>query len=52
MLLFHVKGALSFRDLRTFDDIVYNTYEDACRARSLLNYQQQFENTLQEAITY
>ena len=52
MLLFHVKGALSFRDLRTFDDIVYNTYEDACRARGLLNDQQQFENTLQEAITY
>ena len=35
LLLLHVKGARSFSDLRTFEDITYSTYREAAYVRQL-----------------
>ena len=35
-LLLHVKGATCFADLRKHDDVQYETFQEACIARSLL----------------
>lgn len=35
-LLAVVKGSTSYEDLRTYNERVYDTFEDACRARGLL----------------
>jgi hypothetical protein len=31
-----VKGAMSYKDLRTYNGIVYQTFKEACVARGLL----------------
>ncbi|KAG8365946.1 hypothetical protein BUALT_Bualt17G0024800 [Buddleja alternifolia] len=36
MLLYKVRGAQCFEDLRTFNGILYPTFKQACRARGLL----------------
>ena len=49
MLLFHVRGARSFRDMRTHEGVVYESFEAACRARGLLIDDTEWHRTLQEA---
>ena len=36
MMLMHIKGATSYRDLRTVGGTVYNTFKEACDALGLL----------------
>ena len=60
MLLFHVRGAKSFADLRTFSEpgepdamnVTYGTYEEACRARGLLLDDNEWHRTLEDVCNY
>ena len=36
MLLMVIRGALSYEDVRTYEDIVYNLFREACQARGLI----------------
>ncbi len=45
ILLHNVRDPLSFKDPRTVDDTVYNSFEEACRARYLLIDDNQWEET-------
>jgi hypothetical protein len=49
MLLTRVKGPRGFEDLRTFDGEVYPTFQEACRARGILQDDQEWINCLHEA---
>ncbi len=49
LLLHHVRGPTSFQDLRTKDDIVYLTFREACEAHGLLENDEQWISTLEEA---
>ncbi|XP_068994023.1 uncharacterized protein [Neodiprion pinetum] len=49
MLLHHVRGPTSFQHLKTVDVVLKETYQAACRARSLLENDDHWENTLREA---
>ncbi|GKG13942.1 hypothetical protein Tco_0350902, partial [Tanacetum coccineum] len=49
MLLCHQKGCTSFPGIRTINEIVYPTCRDACEALGLLQDDQEWEVTLQEA---
>lgn len=48
-LLTIVKGATSFLDLRTYDGKIYDTYQDACLARGLLEDDGEWRECLKEA---
>ncbi|XP_065209902.1 uncharacterized protein LOC135838199 [Planococcus citri] len=50
MLLFHVRGPTSFQDLKAFDGITYANYKEACNARGLLENDDQWINTMQDAV--
>ena len=39
----HVKGAKSFENLKSYEGIVYDTYLDAAKAKSLINSNKVFE---------
>jgi hypothetical protein len=41
MLLLIVKGAHSYQSLRTYNNITYATFKEACNARVLLNNDQE-----------
>jgi hypothetical protein len=49
MLLHKVKGPTSFNDLRTVDGVLYDTYQAACLAMGLLESDNQWNETLNEA---
>nr|GEY59278.1 hypothetical protein [Tanacetum cinerariifolium] len=49
MLLCHQKCCTSFPDIRTINDIVYSTCGEACEALGLLENDQEWEITLEEA---
>ena len=49
ILLLNVKGAKSFIDLKTVNNVVYNTFEEAARARNLLQNDDEWINVLNEA---
>ncbi|GKB95859.1 hypothetical protein Tco_0981996 [Tanacetum coccineum] len=49
MLLCHQKGCKSFPDIRTVDNIVCATCRAACQALGILEDDQEWETTLQEA---
>ncbi|GJS91734.1 DNA helicase [Tanacetum coccineum] len=49
MLLCHQKGCRRFRDIRKVNDIVYPTCRATCQALGLLEDDQEWENTMQEA---
>ncbi|GJT02293.1 DNA helicase [Tanacetum coccineum] len=49
MLLCHQKGCTSFPGIRTVNEVVYPTCRDACEALGLLQDDQEWEITLQEA---
>lgn len=48
MILMHIKGATSFKDLRTVNGIVYNTYKEACDALGLLKDDKQWDVAMTE----
>lgn len=50
ILLLHVKGAKSFRDLRHYNGTYYETYKEAVVARGLLEDDQEWINCLQEMV--
>ena len=49
LLLHEVKGPTSFADLRTVDEVVCETYHEACLELGLLADDKQWEKTLEEA---
>ncbi|GJZ69211.1 DNA helicase [Tanacetum coccineum] len=49
MLLCHQTGCTSFPGIRTVNDVIYPTCRDACQALGLLQDDQEWEVTLQEA---
>ena len=52
LLLITVPGPTSFEDLRTHDGIVHPTFRDACVARGLTEDNQEWVNTLADAVHY
>ncbi|XP_074324093.1 uncharacterized protein LOC141661011 [Apium graveolens] len=48
MILMHIKGATSFKDLVTVNGIVYNTYKEACDALGLLKDDKQWDVAMTE----
>ena len=49
MLLFHIPGPTCFKDLRTIDNVTYNTYKEACLALNLLPDDEHLYKCLKEA---
>lgn len=52
LLLLHVKGARSFEDMRTVDNITYSTFMEAALARGLLKTDQEWDKCLQESTQF
>jgi hypothetical protein len=52
MLLLIVKGAHSYQSLRTYNDITYATFKEACNARGLLDNNQEWYNAFDEAASW
>ncbi|CAH0562908.1 unnamed protein product [Brassicogethes aeneus] len=52
LLLSHVSGATSFESLRTVDNIVYENFEAACRARNFLHNIDEYDRCLQQALWF
>ena len=50
LLLLNVKGATSFEFLRTFNGILYPSFQEAARKRGLLSSDEEIEECLQEAV--
>ncbi|KAF0312693.1 hypothetical protein FJT64_016583 [Amphibalanus amphitrite] len=50
VLLHHVPGATTFAELRTVDGQVCDTHQEACRRRGLLQDDQEWAETLAEAV--
>ena len=49
LLLLHVRGAKSFEDIKTFNNITYSTYLEAAIARNLIQTDKEWERCLNEA---
>ena len=49
MMLSSAKGAQSYKDIRTVNDVVYGTFREACFAKSFLGSDQEFIGALREA---
>ncbi|KAF4530354.1 hypothetical protein B566_EDAN018479, partial [Ephemera danica] len=52
LLLLHVKGAKSYNDLKIFQGIQHSTFQAAAAARGLLASNEEWQNTLREAVSY
>jgi hypothetical protein len=52
MLLMIVKGAQNFGDIKTYKGVVYNTFKEACVARGLLNNDDEWCWTFNEAASW
>ena len=52
VLLLHVPGATSFEYLRTYDNVIYDSFRDACIARGLLEDDHLWTNTMEEVIIH
>ena len=50
LLLLHVKAACSYQDLLTFNSIVYGTFKEAAKARSLLEDDCEWEKCMDDAV--
>ncbi|GBM86901.1 hypothetical protein AVEN_207408-1 [Araneus ventricosus] len=48
MLLYHVSGAKSFEELRTYDSVTMDNFKQACRASNLLEDGGEWRNCLTE----
>ena len=51
MLLLNVRGATSFKDIRTVDGITFDTFKAACIARNLLDDDIEWVKCMEEAAT-
>lgn len=49
ILLLHVPGPTSFEYLRSFNGILYDTFQEAARARFLVSTDDEWKETLQHA---
>ncbi|XP_054259696.1 ATP-dependent DNA helicase pif1-like [Macrosteles quadrilineatus] len=49
MLLHKVRGPTSFQDLRTVENVIYATYKEACQSLGLLEDENHWDSTMQEA---
>ena len=49
MLLLHVKGATSFDDLRTVNNVQYNTFVETCLALGLIADDEEWKRAMSEA---
>lgn len=49
ILLHHVPGAISFEFLKTYRNVTYRTFKEACTARGLLNNESEYLECLKEA---
>ncbi|XP_053164971.1 LOW QUALITY PROTEIN: uncharacterized protein LOC128350599 [Hemicordylus capensis] len=52
LLLLHVPGATSYENLRSVDGNEYPTYQEAAKTRGLINDEQVWESTLEDAAQY
>jgi hypothetical protein len=52
MLLLIVKGAFSYECLRTYNNIVYSSFKEACKARGLLDDDKEWLSAFDEAATW
>ena len=52
MLLMIVKGAISYADLQKYNGIEYKSYKEACAARGLLNDDNEWYKTFEEATNW
>ena len=52
LLLHHVPNPTSFDDLRTYENKLYDTFQETCSARGLLDSDEQWDKTIKEAIYY
>ncbi len=52
LLLLITKGPTSFEDLKTIDNITYETFYEACKAKSLVKEDNLAEISMNEAITH
>ena len=52
LLLLHVPGATSFRDLRTVEGEFFGTFKEACVRLRLLDDDNELQATLREATAY
>ncbi|PWZ44009.1 ATP-dependent DNA helicase PIF1 [Zea mays] len=52
MLLMIVKGAKNYEDIRTYNGILYQTFKEACAARGLLDDDNEWYRTYQEATNW
>ena len=50
LLLLHVKGACSFDDLKTFENIKYTSFKEAAKARLLLEDDLEWDKCLENAV--
>ncbi|KAG8384022.1 hypothetical protein BUALT_Bualt04G0074900 [Buddleja alternifolia] len=51
MLLYKVRGAQCYEDIRTFNGVIYPTFKQACSARGLLDDDNEWHAALSEAST-
>jgi hypothetical protein len=52
MLLLVVKGAQSYDSVRTYNNITYSTFKEACNAHGLLSNDQEWYNAFDEAANW
>ncbi|KAM0826657.1 hypothetical protein ACQ4PT_068727 [Festuca glaucescens] len=52
MLLMYVKGAESYEDVRTFEDVVYETFKEPCAARGLVGDDEEWFKAFDEAVRW
>jgi hypothetical protein len=52
MLLIIVKGVRNYAEVRTFNNIVYNTFREACEARGLLESDNEWTVLFDKAIVH
>ncbi|GFY76076.1 ATP-dependent DNA helicase [Trichonephila inaurata madagascariensis] len=52
MLLFHVSGAKSFEELKTYEGVVMTSFKEACRARNLLEDYGDWRNCFREHVAF
>ena len=49
-LLLHVRGPMSYDDLRTYNGVTYGTFQEACIAQGLIDNDQEWDRALTEAL--
>ncbi|XP_025669993.1 uncharacterized protein [Arachis hypogaea] len=52
LLLNFVRGPISYEEIRTVDDVLYETFRDACYARGLLDDDKEYIDAIEEASSW